>query len=49
MVDDIKRYNPLFNSLRNEPEFQHIVRDMEAKYQAEHERVQKWLEEQDML
>ncbi len=49
MVDDIKRYNPLFNSLRNEPEFQHIVRDMEAKYQAEHERVRKWLEENNML
>ena len=30
--------------MRNEPEFQQIVRDMEAKYQAEHERVRKWLE-----
>ncbi len=41
--------DPLFKSIRNEPEFQQIVRDVEAKYQAEHERVRKWLEEQGML
>ena len=41
--------DPLFNSIRDEPEFQQIVRDIEAKYQAEHERVRKWLEENDML
>jgi TolB-like protein len=41
--------DPLFNSIRNEPEFQQITRDVEAKYQAEHERVRKWLEEQGML
>jgi TolB-like protein len=41
--------DPLFAGLRNEPEFQQIVRDVEAKYQAEHERVRKWLEEQGML
>jgi TolB-like protein len=49
MADDIKKYNPLFNSIRNEPEFQQIVKDIEAKYQAEHERVRKWLEENNML
>ena len=38
--------DPLFNSIRNEPEFQQIVKDIEAKYQAEHERVKKWMEEQ---
>jgi len=38
--------DPLFNSIRNEPEFQQIISDMETKYQAEHERVGKWLEEQ---
>ena len=38
--------DPLFESIRDEPEFQQIVRDVEAKYQAEHERVRKWLEEQ---
>jgi TolB-like protein len=41
--------DPLFNSIRNEPEFQQIVKDVEAKYQAEHERVRKWLEEQGTL
>ena len=39
----------LFNSIRNEPEFQKIAREVEAKYLAEHERVKKWLEEQGML
>jgi tetratricopeptide (TPR) repeat protein len=43
------RHDPLFDSLRDEPEFQQIVMDLEAKYQAEHERVRKWLEEQGML
>ena len=40
---------PFFSSIRNEPEFQKIVRDVEAKYQAEHERVRKWLEDQGKL
>ncbi len=48
MVTLIKN-DPLFDSIRNEPEFQQIVRDVEAKYQTEHERVRKWLEEQGML
>ena len=26
-----------------------IERDVEAKYQAEHERVRQWMEENDML
>jgi len=41
--------DPLLDNLRGEPEFQQIVRDMEAKYQAEHERVRQWLVENDML
>jgi TolB-like protein len=41
--------DPLFNSIRNEPEFQQIVKEVESKYQAEHERVRKWLEEQGKL
>ena len=41
--------DPLFDSIRDEPEFQQIVKDVEVKYQAEHERVRKWLEENDML
>ncbi len=43
------KHDPLFDSIRDEPEFQQIVEDMEAKYQAEHERVRKWLEEQGIL
>jgi TolB-like protein/Tfp pilus assembly protein PilF len=43
------KIDPLFDSIRDEPEFQQIVREAEAKYQAEHERVRKWLEENDML
>jgi TolB-like protein len=48
-ADNLKTDDPLFDSIRNEPEFQQIVRDVEAKYNAEHERVKKWLEEQGML
>ena len=47
-VSNIKD-DPMFDSLRDEPEFQQIVRDVEAKYLAEHERVRQWLEENDML
>jgi len=48
MVSLIKT-DPLFNSIRNEPEFQQIVRDVEARYQANHESVKKLLKEQGML
>ena len=41
--------DPLFDSIRDEPEFQQIVKDVEAKYQAENERVRQWLEENNML
>ena len=41
--------DPVFDSLRGDPQFQQIVRDVEAKYEAEHERVRQWLEENDML
>lgn len=43
------KHDPLFNSIREETRFQAIVKDVEAKYQAEHDRVGKWLEEQGML
>ena len=48
-VDYVNGGDPLFESIRNEPEFQQIARDVEAKYQAEHERVRKWLKERGML
>ncbi|TFG91047.1 MAG: tetratricopeptide repeat protein [Candidatus Atribacteria bacterium] len=41
--------DPLFESIRNEPEYQQIVREVEGKYQAQRKRVQQWLEENDML
>jgi len=41
--------DPLFDKIRDEPEFHQIVRDVEAKYQAELERVKQWLEENEML
>ncbi|MEA3462953.1 MAG: hypothetical protein U9R49_13785, partial [Bacteroidota bacterium] len=43
------KHDPLFDNIRDEPEFQQIVHNTEAKYQAEYERVQKWLEENDLL
>ncbi|MFN8254477.1 MAG: hypothetical protein U0W24_02230 [Bacteroidales bacterium] len=43
------KHDPLFDSMRDEPEFQQIVKVMESKYNAEHERVRKWLEEQGKL
>ena len=45
----LKFSDPLFESIRQEDRFQKLLRDMEDKYQAEHERVRKWLEENDML
>jgi len=48
MAEFIK-WDELFDPIRDEPEFQQIVRDLESKYQAEHERVRQWLEENDIL
>jgi len=43
------QHDPLFDSIRDEARFQKIVQNVESKYQAEHERVRKWLEEQGEL
>jgi len=43
------KIDPLFNSIRDEPEFQEIVADMQAKYMDEHEQAKKWLEENNLL
>jgi tetratricopeptide (TPR) repeat protein len=40
---------PFFDSISNDPEVRQILGDLESKYQAEHERVRIWLEEQGML
>jgi TolB-like protein/AraC-like DNA-binding protein/Tfp pilus assembly protein PilF len=41
--------DPLFNSIRNEPRFQAVVKHIEAGFQAEHDRVGRWMAEQGML
>jgi len=43
------KYDPPLASIRSEERFKKILQNYEAKYQAEHERVKKWLEEQGML
>jgi len=35
-------YNPLFEKIRDEPKYQRFLNDVEAKYQAEHERIRQW-------
>ena len=41
--------DPMLDSIRNNPEFQEISNDLSIKYQAEHERIRQWLEENDMV
>jgi TolB-like protein/Tfp pilus assembly protein PilF len=43
------KHDPYFDSFRNEERFQKIQKSVEAKYQVEHERVRKWLEDKGML
>jgi tetratricopeptide (TPR) repeat protein len=43
------KYHPLLAPLRQEPRFQKILKDVEGKYQAEHERVREWLVEEGMM
>lgn len=45
MITLIKN-DPLFESIREEPEFLHIIADMEQKYQKVHEDVGKWIADQ---
>ena len=48
MVKDLN-YDPMFDSIRDELEFKQIVRDVEAKYEADHQRVREWLEENHII
>ena len=41
--------DPMFDNIRQDERFQSIAEKMKARYQQEHERVRKWLEEQRML
>lgn len=43
------KYVPFFDSIRQEPRFQDILKEVEAKYQVNHEGVGKWLEEKGLL
>lgn len=45
----LAKTDPLFDSIRNEDHFRKILQNMIDKNQAEHERVRKWLEENNML
>jgi TolB-like protein/Tfp pilus assembly protein PilF len=48
IVNDLNNH-PIYDKVRSDPGFRQIVREVEAKYQAEHERVRKFLEENDMF
>lgn len=43
------KYDSHLNPLRDNPEFQQILKEAEDKFNAEHERVRQWLEENEML
>ncbi len=43
------KHDPLFDRIKDEPEFRKIAIEIEAKYNTEHERVRKWLEDQGTL
>ena len=43
------KHDPLFYSIRNEERFQTILQNVVLKNRAEHNRVEKWLEEQGVL
>jgi len=49
LMISLAKHDPLFAGIRNEERFQKILQDMEAKNQAEQERVRKWLEETNTL
>jgi hypothetical protein len=41
--------DPLFDGIRHEERFQRLVRNMERKFQTEHNRVKQWLESQEAM
>ena len=43
------KHEPFFDPIRQEPRFQKILKDVETKYQAEHDQLGKWLKEQRLL
>ena len=47
-IVDLK-YNPMFDIIRNEPEFQEFINEMEVNFQAERMKVEKLLREENIL
>jgi hypothetical protein len=47
-VTEVKN-DPLYDAIRDEPEFILITTELENNYAIQHERVRQWLEENDML
>ncbi|MEN8251116.1 MAG: helix-turn-helix domain-containing protein [Bacteroidota bacterium] len=45
----IMKTDPWWDDLKDEPEFQQFIKEWEDKYQARHEQVRRWLEENNML
>lgn len=43
------RLDPIFDSIRDHPEFIRIFDELTSKYEAEHERVRNWLEKSDQV
>jgi hypothetical protein len=43
------KHEPFFDPIRQEPRFQKILKEVEAKYQVEHEQVRKWLREEGLM
>ena len=46
---DLYKYVPYFDNIRDEPRFQNILKEVESKYQINHEGVGKWLKEKGLL
>ena len=45
---NLAKDDPLFEKIRHEERFRNILAKMERKYQAEHQRVKNWLQENDL-
>ncbi len=43
------KYSPMLDNIRNEPEFAEVLKDVETKYQKEHEKVGKLLRELEVI
>ncbi|WP_372949545.1 helix-turn-helix domain-containing protein [Mariniphaga sp.] len=48
-ISQLIKMDPLFNSIREDSEFKKIEAEIINKYLKEHERVKKWLDEQNIL